>query len=550
MRKLVCSAVAAAIALVALPGSATDYHVDATTGDDGFDGASPTTAWRSLDRVNAGGLQPGDRVLFKRGETFRGQLQPTSGTEGDAIVYGAYGTGEMPKLMGSVERNGSASWSSLDGNVWTTTGPFAASIGNIIFDGETCGWLKLDSADVLAPGDFWFNTANQTLELYATSNPADAWTDIELAVNRHIINNSGVSHVVYEGLHLLYGAAHGIGGSNSHHVTVRGCEISYIGGGLLTPTVRFGNGIEFWEETHDNLVEGNRIWQIYDAALTNQGAGQSTQANIVYRNNVVWDAEYCFECWQRPASSEIHDIYFENNTCAYSGHGWGHEQRPDPNGWHLIFWGMEAPPTNFFVRNNVFYEALLCAFESWDGDGSWLAGAEVDYNLYLQSTGAVACTHQGDYTQAEFAAYQSDTGRDVHSVAADPLFVSAEQADFHLLAGSPAIDRGVDNGLSFDLDGAPRPQGAAIDLGAYEHSPSVPPDAGAPDAGHPPDAAVPDAATELDGGQAATSERDTGCGCIASGRGTDAGTPGWILILLAATGLWRRQPRCPFDCAT
>ena len=29
--------------------------------------------------------------------------------------------------------------------------------------------------------------------------------------------------------------------------------------------VRFGNGIEFWGGAHDHLVEGNRIWEIYDS---------------------------------------------------------------------------------------------------------------------------------------------------------------------------------------------------------------------------------------------------------------------------------------------
>ena len=51
----------------------------------------------------------------------------------------------------------------------------------------------------------------------------------------------------------------------------------------------------------------------------------------------------------------------------------------------------------------------------------------------------------------------------------DPLFVSA--TNFHLTAGSPAVDAGVNTaglGVTVDLDGTPRPQGAAYDIGAYE----------------------------------------------------------------------------------
>jgi MYXO-CTERM domain-containing protein len=352
-----------------------------------------------------------------------------------------------------------------------------------------------------------------------------------------------VSYATYEGLHLRYGAAHGIGGSGSHHVTVRGCDISFIGGGLLDPTVRFGNGIEFWEEAHDNLVEGNRIWEIYDAALTNQGSGQSSQYNLVYRNNVVWNAEYCFECWQRPEGSVIHDITFENNTCVRSGYGWGHEQRPDPNGWHLIFWGMEAPPERFFVRNNVFYEAKLCAFNPWDADWSWLDGSELDYNLYFQSEGYVMCAPgQTSYGQADFGTYQADTGRDLHSLAADPLFVDTAGADFHLQAGSPAIVQGIDNGVSVDIEGTARPQGAGWDMGAYEYHAAEPPDAGS---GGEQDGGLGGGGTGGggtggDAGAAVASdasESSSGCGCSAAG-----GRSGVLsMVALLALGVLRRS---------
>ena len=67
--------------------------------------------------------------------------------------------------------------------------------------------------------------------------------------------------------------------------------------------------------------------------------------------------------------------------------------------------------------------------------------------------------------------------------AADPLFVNPGGGDFHLSAGSPAIDAGADDPQNgpVDLDGKPRKLGAAPDMGAYEFQPpEIPADTTAP----------------------------------------------------------------------
>jgi hypothetical protein len=50
----------------------------------------------------------------------------------------------------------------------------------------------------------------------------------------------------------------------------------------------------------------------------------------------------------------------------------------------------------------------------------------------------------------------------------NPSFVNPDVWDYHLTSGSPAIDAGVGAGVTSDLDGEPRPQGGAPDIGAYE----------------------------------------------------------------------------------
>ncbi len=145
-------------------------------------------------------------------------------------------------------------------------------------------------------------------------------------------------------------------------IVVRDCDLSYIGGGHHGTRadgrpVRFGNGVEFWSSARDCVVEGCRLWEIYDAALTNQGDGTNVQENIVYRRNVIWNCEYSFEYWNRDATSRTNNIRFEHNTCVDAGFGWGHGQRPDRNGRHLMFYDNTAATSGVVVRYNIFSNA-------------------------------------------------------------------------------------------------------------------------------------------------------------------------------------------------
>jgi hypothetical protein len=69
----------------------------------------------------------------------------------------------------------------------------------------------------------------------------------------------------------------------------------------------------------------------------------------------------------------------------------------------------------------------------------------------------------------------SDTGGggSIHTGAVnvwgDPAFVDPAAYDYHLLEGSPAMNAGVDAGVTTDIDGDKRPQGAGYDMGADEY---------------------------------------------------------------------------------
>jgi hypothetical protein len=340
--------------------------------------------------------------------------------------------------------------------VWAATADreddLTVDVGNLIFDhGAACGVKKWRSEDLKAPGDYLYLGRSQQVFLRADGNPTTRHRSIELALNQHIVSQGGVHDVTYEDLALRYGAAHGIGGGGTARVTVRDCAISYIGGAhqMTRPDgtpVRFGNGIEFWNGGADHLVEGCRLWEIYDAALTNQGSGEdSRQVNLVYRNNVIWNAEYSFEYWNRPATAVTDNILFENNTCVDAGRGWAHGQRPDPNGAHLMFYQNTAKTSAFVVRNNIFCNSTEVCLRL---DSDWRAGLTVDHNLWYQDSQPLVRFLVKQYYKADdLERYRQEVGFDAHSAVGAPRFVDSAARDYRLAEDSAGRTLAHDGGL-------------------------------------------------------------------------------------------------------
>ncbi|MCX6878667.1 MAG: right-handed parallel beta-helix repeat-containing protein [Verrucomicrobia bacterium] len=95
------------LALVTLAAcSARTYHIDAAAANDLLDGLTPATAWKSLDKFNATVFKPDDRILFKSGQHWAGQLRPLGSGSSSAnpflpIRIGRYGVGDLPQIDGA-----------------------------------------------------------------------------------------------------------------------------------------------------------------------------------------------------------------------------------------------------------------------------------------------------------------------------------------------------------------------------------------------------------------------------------------------------------------
>ncbi|MBQ9548468.1 MAG: right-handed parallel beta-helix repeat-containing protein [Bacteroidales bacterium] len=372
----------------------------ASDGDDAADGRTPGSAWRSLERVNEAELGFGDTVLFRSGDVFRGSLVPLSGRPGAPILYGRYGTGEKPVIEPSYDASDPADWTPAGDGLWKCVRASHDELSGVIFNHGADGCaFKVDRPEQLGGRDLHFCWLRDEGAVYLVSgvNPALRFRSIELGEKRHVINEDGCHDVCYEGLWLRYGGAHGIGGSDVRNIVVKDCDICWIGGSTLYVDdggrgVRYGNGIEFWSAAEHIVVEGCRIWECWDAGLTNQSNEPGVvQKDIVYRGNEIWNCEYSYEYWQQGDGARTEDISFINNVCRDAGKGWGHRQRWNPNAAHLMFYDTTAETARFVVKGNYFGASENCGMRLFN---AWYASLTMEDNTW-ETGGAPLCRYHG-----------------------------------------------------------------------------------------------------------------------------------------------------------
>ena len=137
---------------ISIIASATDYYVS-SSGDDSADGLSPSTPWQTITKVNSelSKITAGDKILFKRGETFQGTLTVSqSGTAGNPIVFDAYGSGAEPVISGFTSING---WTSEGGGIYSKSITCQSAPNILTLDDKNvargrwpnAGWMIIDS---------------------------------------------------------------------------------------------------------------------------------------------------------------------------------------------------------------------------------------------------------------------------------------------------------------------------------------------------------------------------------------------------------------------
>jgi len=179
---------------------ATTYYVSSSTGSDANNGTATSTPWQTIAHVNAQTFQPGDSILFKRGDVWNESLiPPSSGTSGNPITFDAYGTGAAPNLTGYYSVPSSA-WVHVTGNAWKAPVPATYSTVNFCLFGSIWGQkVAAVSSNLTAQWNFYF--ANGYLYVYSVNSPGTYYNEpiVPMALsNVPVININAQSWLTFQ----------------------------------------------------------------------------------------------------------------------------------------------------------------------------------------------------------------------------------------------------------------------------------------------------------------------------------------------------------------
>jgi len=421
------------LVLLATPAFATTYYV-ATTGNDSADGSS-TTPWRTLQHA-VDTIANGDTILVKPG-TYIGCRMQYPGASGAPKTLKAETAGTVT-LNAEGPINPRHSILQIAQDFGSTPVPYWVVDGFTVINSLRYG-IDPQNAPHLS-------VRNCVVHNSAVTGINGSNGDYMLIENNTSYSNS--EHGYYMNNSSDYGTQR-----NNVSYSNAGCGFHHNGDISIQP----GDGqMSYWLDER-NTAYSNGSGSAYNC----DGVSDSKFINnLAYSNNSSGISLYAGDA----ATGSSNDLVYNNTFCM-----------PSPNGR----WAVNIPPgvgsgsggtnpTGNKIKNNILYSA-----HTFRGSisiyGSAVSGFESDYNVVVNRMSV-----DDGNTNIPLSTWQG-YGYDTHSIlVTDPttLFVDFAGNNFHLKAGSPAIDHGTTlTEVTKDKDGIPRPQLGAYDIGCYEYIP-------------------------------------------------------------------------------
>jgi len=483
-----------------------DYYVDPENGSASGDG-SAASPWETLEEVVSSGLfgstvTSGDTVHLLSG--YHGELNLSSG-EYDPPITIVEDAGQIARLR-RARFNHTSGWV-LDGvSISPSHAPSYATVTMVeVGDGaynvtvQNCEIFSVADASGWGVSD-WLDVASSGVRIAGTDVIIrnNLIRNVRFGINVDgdavLIDNNSVVNFSADGLR-------GIGDDNTFQYNV--VKNSYLD-----------------DEVDDNHDDGFQSWSVGPG-----GVGTGEVSNMVLRGNVIINAEDPAQ----PMKGTLQGIGCFDGTFV----NWVVENNVViTNHWHGI--SLYGVRDSRVVNNTVI-----------DNEGGTPGPPWISVRDHKDGTPSEDTIVRNNLT-TDLDVTGNNVTEDHNAILADgdlaSYFVDAAAWDLHLLETAPAVDQGsAELAPTHDADGIPRPQGAGIDLGAFEwHEPGLQPEGGSAGAGG--GAFGGSGGASRSGGAAAeaAAEDAGGCGCrTAPGRGSS------MALLLATLALvapaWRRR---------
>lgn len=373
----------------------------------------------SLDIANNKIYNGNDKILFKCGDIFYGNISFNVNTiENDYLYIGSYGEGEKPIISGAeivkddvwvLDEEGIYK---IDLSITDNFYGYQSTSKNIGFiadeHGNIYGNRKNDKNKMENEMDFYVE--GNYLYLKCSKNPYEKYGNLKFATQKSLMAIS--SNTIVENLNFQYTGAHGILHKNTitNNVCIRNCIIQNIGGSvqIANSFTRYGNGIEFWNQAKNTLVENCIIRNVYDAGYTTQGSGVTSDLgfeNNICRNNIFINCTYDVEMFCRNDSNnkEICNLLNQqvyNNMSINQGRGWGYEVRPNKySAATFVLWNMQKNNTSVNINNNIYFNSrrLIYIYSNTISTSLFKNGVNSDNNKFYLDKDTYMINDEGAY---------------------------------------------------------------------------------------------------------------------------------------------------------
>ncbi len=247
------------------------------------------------------------------------------------------------------------------------------------------------------------------------------------------------------------------------HITFRNNE-------LTSPDILYGGRMGYSGYSEDGEYYNNYI---HDISVANQlgGSRNHFHHNIIdgVLDSPLKTDKVGIGIWVQNYNVQVRDNIIENNLIANT----------ESKGFEIysINWDKPNEFSGNIFRNNIIYNCgtkennIAIQFHE-DKEGQNIYNNTVTNNLIYSVSSTQTCLYQFNGTLCDVATFNTLNSNISNNIGAYPLFVTTP-GDFHLQAGSPAIDAGTQSLATVDFDGNDIPDGVATDIGVYEYQLNV-----------------------------------------------------------------------------